>query len=414
MRFNQFIDKFKLIEILLILIPLSAISGPLIPDLVMVSFSLMGLRLLFKKEYYSKFKFIYFFFILLCSYLILRSVFSDHIKLSFESSLFYIRYPLFALGFGIFLFKNINKITYFIYGIIISFGLIFFDSIFQFATGFNLLGFPIINVGRISSFFKDELVMGSFISRTFPILVFSLFYLFNEKKYRLYSSLTAIFLSAFILIYMSGERTALAIFLIGSFLIAIYIKNLWKIFLISAFFTIIVAFIINIYYPHFKGRIINHTISQLTQSTSLINIFSKGHQEHFRSAYLIYKQNIIFGKGPKTFRVECQKEENNPKGCTTHPHNIIFQLMAETGLIGISFFLTIYFLIIKNLISLFYNTHTTLNTYKYLMFTCIFINFFPLIPSGNLFNNWLNFIFYLPLSILVFIKLAEYNKLKKT
>ena len=88
--------------------------------------------------------------------------------------------------------------------------------------------------------------------------------------------------------------------------------------------------------------------------------------------------------------------------------------MAETGLIGISFFLIIYFLIIKNLISLFYNTHTTLNTYKYLMFTCIFINFFPLIPSGNLFNNWLNFIFYLPLSILVFIKLAEYNKLKKT
>ena len=40
MRFNQFIDKFKLIEILLILIPLSAISGPLIPDLVMVSWSL--------------------------------------------------------------------------------------------------------------------------------------------------------------------------------------------------------------------------------------------------------------------------------------------------------------------------------------------------------------------------------------
>ena len=49
------------------------------------------------------------------------------------------------------------------------------DGYFQFFTGVNLLGFK-INGMRVSSLFGDELIMGSYLSRLFPLL-FSLFIL---------------------------------------------------------------------------------------------------------------------------------------------------------------------------------------------------------------------------------------------
>ena len=43
------------------------------------------------------------------------------------------------------------------------------------------------------------------------------------------------------------------------------------------------------------------------------------------------------------------------KNCSTHPHNIFFQLLSETGLIGIFFYLTILFLTIKELFLFIFN-----------------------------------------------------------
>lgn len=47
-----------------------------------------------------------------------------------------------------------------------------------------------------------------------------------------------------------------------------------------------------------------------------------------------------------------------------------------------------------------------LNDYKTCLLTCIFINLWPIIPTGNFFNNWLSIIYFLPVGFI----LHEYSK----
>ena len=68
-------------------------------------------------------------------------------------------------------------------------------------------------------------------------------------------------------------------------------------------------------------------------------IFTQGHDNLFRSAFNMFKDQPITGHGPKMFRVIC-KDEKYATGvtpCMTHPHNFYIQLLAETGLIGFLF-----------------------------------------------------------------------------
>ena len=76
--------------------------------------------------------------------------------------------------------------------------------------------------------------------------------------------------------------------------------------------------------------------------------FSEKYNSLYRTSYNIFKQNIIFGVGIKNFRVECSKEiyAHNKRSCSTHPHNVLFQIMAETGMVGILYYLLIISLVV--------------------------------------------------------------------
>ena len=96
---------------------------------------------------------------------------------------------------------------------------------------------------------------------------------------------------------------------------------------------------------------------------------------------------------------------SNNKSCSTHPHNLYFQLFAETGLVGASIFILIYLYILRRLYVLFKKKKKTFNPkdhISFFMITSLFINFWPLIPSGSFFNNWINVLYFLPLGIYLF------------
>ena len=118
----------------------------------------------------------------------------------------------------------------------------------------------------------------------------------------------------------------------------------------------------------------------------------------YKNAYKVFDNNKVFGVGPRNFRNVCGDEENFVKnGCTTHPHNIFLQLLSETGLVGILF----YFLIIFSLFFKFIkspNNNSFIIAQKYL-FILILVNLFPLVPSGNFFNNFMNLLYYFPIGL---------------
>ena len=58
-------------------------------------------------------------------------------------------------------------------GFIFTYAILICDGYYQYFNGENILGFKLSGV-RVSSFFGDELIMGSYLSRLFPLL-FALF-----------------------------------------------------------------------------------------------------------------------------------------------------------------------------------------------------------------------------------------------
>ena len=60
--------------------------------------------------------------------------------------------------------QNKKILTYFYYALVVCFGVLIVDGYIQFFTGTNIIGLSKSGV-RISSFFGDELILGSYLSR---------------------------------------------------------------------------------------------------------------------------------------------------------------------------------------------------------------------------------------------------------
>ena len=139
-----------------------------------------------------------------------------------------------------------------------------------------------------------------------------------------------------------------------------------------------------------------------------INIFSKQHQDHYITAYKMFKDKYVFGHGPKSFRIQCKNEKYKVSeiSCANHPHNILMQFLSELGLVGFIFLLIFHILIITELIRITQNKRNSDEQRKILIFSLVgvIISIFPLIPSGNFFNNWLNIILILNLANYVYFR----------
>ena len=161
------------------LVPL-LVTGPFLPDLLLSILSLWFLYYSVKKKIYRVFQNSYFYFFigfwLVC---IFSSLFSEQILFSLKSSLPYIRIAIFALLITYLIDNHKEILDYFYYALLISFFILILDGYLQYFTGFNILNYPMF-ASRVSSFFKDKLILGSYLVRLFPLL-FALF-LIRDKK----------------------------------------------------------------------------------------------------------------------------------------------------------------------------------------------------------------------------------------
>ena len=91
--------------------------------------------------------------------------------------------------------------------------------------------------------------------------------------------------------------------------------------------------------------------------------------------------------------------------CSTHPHNYLIQVLSETGIIGLCFYLFVLIFLIKEIYkSINLKKHGNLKDIEYFVYLSLLINLWPFFPSGNLFNNWLSFILYFPLGLYLYAK----------
>jgi len=401
----MYLSTNLIIKNLIYFIPFFLVFSIFVAELVILSIFLFFVYHQIKKKEFDIFLNKYFiFFLFFWFYLILNSLLSYDLKLSLSRSLPYIRFGILFLAIGHMLslkdFKNnFLKFT------LIFLLLICLDSIIQYLVGKNLLGFE-AHVSRISSFFKDELVLGGFLLKMYPIFLISIIY-FKKK-----TSLNTFFIILFIFIYffsiyLSGERTAFFNFIILNFFlfIILYEKKYTK-------YLLLFLLILPIIFTYVVKNSNNPILARYLSIKEIFNnktptIFSENHENHYKSAFKIYKSYPLFGSGLKTFRYVCKKPEHNPMGCATHPHNIFMLFLSELGFIGIIFYLIVFFYFGARLVKLFIarfnnNNFRNNNPILTIIIVSMFMSFWPFSPSGNYFNNWMSVLNFLPMGFLIY------------
>ncbi len=170
---------------------------PLILITIFVFFKNKNLEFIKKKE--SIFFFIFYFYLILTT-LVLNEI---HEFNQIKTILFFFRFIFFTWAFYIILNKEIYKTSFKV--LVFLFFLILIDSIFQLATQKNLFNYDVIQITRISSFFKDELILGTFISKILPIIFICYLKVYNNTNNKF---IILVIISSYILIFLSGERVA--------------------------------------------------------------------------------------------------------------------------------------------------------------------------------------------------------------
>ncbi|MDA9880677.1 O-antigen ligase family protein [Candidatus Pelagibacter sp.] len=415
-------NNFKYSNINLINLTIASIIpfliwGPFFPDLIVSISALFFLFYTFKNNnfyYFSKKPFIIFLAFCIISSLI--SLEAEDISLSIKSSLFYFRIGVFSCFIWYLIDQDKNILTYFYYALILCFSALVIDGYIQYFIGTNLIGFKISGI-RVSSFFGDELIMGSYLSRLFPLL-FALFLVKKKQIFEIYF-IGFLFILVDVLIFMSGERSAFFFLNLSTVFIIILIKEYQKFRLITFFIAIVCVIILSLNSSNLNERMFKGPAEDmgLVKSSKEAVIFSKAHDSLIRTAYDMFKDQPILGHGPKMFRVKCKDEKyaTGIKSCMTHPHNFYVQLLAETGIFGFLFlFSALVFVIytaLRQFKSIIFSQKRFLTDYQVCLLAGILITVWPLTTNGNFFNNWLMIVYSLPVGF--YLQSIYYKKNKK-
>ena len=386
------------------LAPLYFLLGNLFINLFFIILFLVFISEVFKKDEREFLKDSIFWLIILFAFSLLINIFFSSYPVNSLPRVL----KIFIIIGSIFLFKKslakqqslFEKRIFGTWTIIFLF--VFFDIIFEIIFGFNIFGFTSYYPGRIASFFNDELVAGSFFLG-FSLFTLSYFLDFLSQ----YKKTIVLYIFIMILVsFLIGERANFIKFFIGILIfILITQRKKWKIY-VTGFFGLFLLFSTIIYS---SNNYHNRYIAQMEQvfKKNGISTYLKESQygAHYNSAYQIFENYPIFGVGIKNFRKEVTKDEYENKDYkkttsrwATHPHQVHFELLSETGLFGYMIFL---FFIFSSIYLSCKNYIKYKNNYQLSGIIFVTLSIIPLIPSGSFFSTFPSGLFWINYAIMV-------------
>lgn len=418
----------------LCLFPLLLLVGPLISELYILIIIIFSLFYITREKKFYFFNNRYIIFLIL---FYLSTVFSTlfnfyHFDYS-KSGILFFRLPLFAIA-AWYVLKTYNtfdrKIVFF-YTLFLS--VIIIDSLIQFYLGKNILGYEILR-NRISSFFGEELILGGFITRIIPFFLMYLLMTNIIKENKINFIYSLIISLSITIVYLSGERTSFFLLILFFFTIFIISKYLRKLIILVMIFFILSSFIISKFQKNDQLNASNRMFTKTYQQIigdgknteehkkkffNKVYAFSHDHHGHYLLSYKIFKDHPIFGTGVKGFRYLCRNKIyilEKDDGCSTHPHNTYVQILVSNGIVG---FILIFLAFIYILREIFKcrkklsakNIFDKYELSKGVMLSAIFINLWPLVPSGNFFNNWISMIYFYPIGFYLYFEYLDETKI---
>ena len=126
---------------------------------------------------------------------------------------------------------------------------------------------------------------------------------------------------------------------------------------------------------------------------------------HRNVAKEIFLDNPFFGVGIKNFRIVSGDDKYNNLDhqlnhlrISTHPHEIYYEFLSETGIFGLICFL---YFIIFSIISSIFNYYRNRNYYQLSSILYVCASILPIIPSGSFLSSYQSSIFWLNYAVMM-------------
>tara|TARA_Y100001970_G_scaffold133625_1_gene164639 strand:- start:849 stop:2105 length:1257 start_codon:yes stop_codon:yes gene_type:complete len=415
--YKQIIFSENKFNILLIsLLPVSLLFGTFVSEIIIF---LIIFFFLYKMVLLKNFKFlfnsIFYITVLIYCYLLFNLTISTNFDLSFNRSVYFIRFPLLAMAIAYFIKKNNfdSTIIYKVWGATI--GIVIFDLYFQYFFGFNLLGFKSPAPYRLSSFLGEELKIAHLlIGFAMHVIIFN--YVANKNN-KIFYLLIIIYLIILLLINERSNAVKGILIITLSYLLINNIKIKEKFFVTIIFLSTIFSII---YFNDKVNQRFYNEIKKMKLDNNKVSEYIKksNYGPYYLSGYEVFKKNPYFGSGIKTFRKVCNDVDLNKyyknetyykdlhlRKCNSHPHQIHIEILSELGLFG-------YFLFIIFFIYLFVKAFNIYIKKKNLNILCpilfVFTQYLPLLPSGSFFTNFGAIIFWINVG-LIYSEIIKYE-----
>ena len=395
---NNLTDIFCLV--LLAAFPLSFILGNLI---INVSFLLFSICFFInikenKKKFKNKILYLLLFFFIS---LLINLIFSTNFQSSFPRIIKILFVIFFVLEIQR-LIQNysLSYMKYVYTSWFIIFLVLSLDVIFEIILGYNTIGNKSYMPGRIASFFGDELVVGAFY---YSFVLFFLSYL-TVNKISIYN-LIIVISSVLVISFLIGERSNFIRLFISIIIFTSFaIKANYKIKILSLIMVILALVTIITTNIEYKVRYFDQ-IKSLFSTNGYSNYIKQSHYgAHQDAAIKIFKNNLLFGVGVKNFRNESGKQEYENKDFiqtnrrhSTHPHQIHYEFLSETGIFGYISFLIF---IISSLYLGFNSYLKTKNFYQLSSIIFVLTSVLPILPTGSFLSTYFGGFFWLHFAIM--------------
>ncbi len=371
------------------LLPAFLLFSRAIADITVVLVAITFLFISYKKHHWQWLKQRWFLaFLLFNIYLLFVNLpqSADSLE-SLKYVLTFVRWPLFALALSCWIFRSARNRRHFLIGLSATMTFIIADTLWQYFFDVDWFGIERFTETRLTGPFRSPIPGTMLLRLWFVVLcVACLMPWFKKSAIRQLTFLMAMMGVGFIFTFLTGERMALILFSAGCAVVFIAMLvtykqcQQWLIFMLLLLgITLAITLMLT---PEMLDRSILSIAAKLT-------LFSKSdYGVVFNAAWQVWQDNWWLGIGLHTYQTVCEQQQllASTGMICSHPHNLYLQLGAETGVIGLTLFLIMLFLLYKQVLTPCIEARRWL--LAALCFSIMTVSFWPLTGGISVLSNW--------------------------